>query len=40
LLIKMKDEAAGARRNPVRTEPNSALTDRSLSEIAHDAKES
>ena len=38
LLIKMKDEAANARRNPVRTEPNSALTNRSMSEISRDAK--
>ncbi|MGJ3246905.1 MAG: DNA polymerase ligase N-terminal domain-containing protein [Elainellaceae cyanobacterium] len=34
LLIKMKDEAADARRNPVSTEPNSVLSGRSLDEIA------
>jgi DNA ligase D-like protein (predicted 3'-phosphoesterase) len=33
LLIKMKDEGADARRNPVGTEPDSALTGRSLEEI-------
>lgn len=33
LLIKMKDEEADARRNPVSTEPNSVKTGRSLEEI-------
>jgi DNA ligase D-like protein (predicted 3'-phosphoesterase) len=34
LLIKMRDEQADARRNPVSTEPDSVLTGRSLEEIA------
>jgi len=34
LLIKMKDEEADARRNPVSTQPESVLTGRSLEEIA------
>jgi DNA ligase D-like protein (predicted 3'-phosphoesterase) len=34
LLIKMDDERADARRNPVSTEPDSVLTGRSLKEIA------
>ena len=33
LLIKMDDEYADARRNPVSTEPDSALSGRSLKEI-------
>jgi hypothetical protein len=33
LLIKMKDEGADARRNPVSTEPDSVLTGRSLEQI-------
>jgi DNA ligase D-like protein (predicted 3'-phosphoesterase) len=33
LLIKMKDEAADARRNPVSTEPASVLSGRTLEEI-------
>jgi hypothetical protein len=33
LLVKMKDDGANARRNPVSTEPDSALSDRSLEEI-------
>ncbi|ARA91981.1 MAG: DNA ligase [Bacteroidetes bacterium] len=33
LLIKMNDDEADARRNPVRTEPDSVLTGRSLDEI-------
>jgi len=33
LLIKMKDDRADARRNPVSTEPDSVLTGRSLEEI-------
>lgn len=36
LLIKMKDEHADARRNPVSSQPNSALTGRSLKEIEND----
>lgn len=36
LLIKMDDEEADARRNPVSTEPDSVLSDRSLDEIAED----
>ena len=34
LLIKMRDDAADARRNPTSTEPDSVLTGRSLEEIA------
>ena len=34
LLIKMKDEEADARRNPVSTQPNSVLTGHSLEEMA------
>lgn len=37
LLIKMRDEAADARRNPVSTEPKSVKTGRSLAEVARDA---
>ena len=33
LLVKMKDEEADARRNPVSSQPNSALTDRTLKQI-------
>lgn len=33
LLVKMKDEKADARRNPVSTEPNSVLSGASLEEI-------
>jgi DNA ligase D-like protein (predicted 3'-phosphoesterase) len=36
LLIKMDDDAADARRNPVSTEPASVATGRSLEEIAED----
>lgn len=39
LLIKMKDEAADARRNPVSTEPDSVKTGRSLKTIREDASE-
>jgi DNA ligase D-like protein (predicted 3'-phosphoesterase) len=42
LLVKMKDEGADARRNPVRTEPRSVLSGRTLAEVAAeegDAKE-
>jgi DNA ligase D-like protein (predicted 3'-phosphoesterase) len=38
LLVKADDEAADARRHPVSTEPNSALTGRSLEEIAGEAE--
>lgn len=34
LLVKMDDEAADARRNPVSTEPVSALSGRSLDQVA------
>jgi len=34
LLIKMKDDEADARRNPVSTQPQSVLTGRTLEEIA------
>lgn len=37
LLIKMKDEKADARRNPVTTQPASVLTGRTLQEIAAQA---
>jgi DNA ligase D-like protein (predicted 3'-phosphoesterase) len=36
LLVKMKDEEADARRNPVSTEPDSVLSGRSLEEIAEE----
>lgn len=36
LLIKINDEAADARRNPVGPEPDSVVTGRSLEEIAED----
>ena len=36
LLIKMKDEEADARRNPVGAEPKSVLTGRTLEEIARE----
>jgi DNA ligase D-like protein (predicted 3'-phosphoesterase) len=34
LLVKMKDKAADARRNPTKTQPQSVLTGRTLEEIA------
>lgn len=34
LLVKMKDECADARRNPVSTEPESVLSGRTLEELA------
>ncbi len=37
LAIKMKDDAADARRNPVSTEPESVLTGRSLDDIADES---
>lgn len=36
LLVKMDDDAADARRNPVSTEPDSVASDRSLNDIAAD----
>ncbi|XKH01553.1 DNA ligase [Marinobacter nauticus] len=36
LIIKMDDDKADARRNPVSTEPDSVLTGRSLKDIARD----
>lgn len=36
LLIKMKDDEADARRNPVSTEPKSVMSGRSLDEIARE----
>ena len=36
LLVKMKDEAADARRNPVSTQPRSVASGRTLEEIADD----
>jgi DNA ligase D-like protein (predicted 3'-phosphoesterase) len=38
LLIKKKDEAADARRNPTSTEPESVLSGRTLDEIAAEEK--
>jgi DNA ligase D-like protein (predicted 3'-phosphoesterase) len=40
LLVKMRDEYAVAKRNPVSTEADSALTGRSLAEIEADASRS
>jgi DNA ligase D-like protein (predicted 3'-phosphoesterase) len=37
LLVKMKDDEADARRNPVSTEPKSVLSGRTLDEIAEQA---
>ncbi len=39
LLIKMKDEKADARRNPVSTKPNSAISGRTLDEISNQVSE-
>jgi hypothetical protein len=36
LLIKMNDDEADARRNPISTEPKSVLSGRTLEEIAED----
>jgi len=36
LLVKMRDDGADARRNPVSTQPRSVLTGRTLAEIARD----
>ena len=37
LVIKMEDDEADARRNPVSTEPDSVLSGRSLDEVREDA---
>ena len=39
LLIKMKDEYASARKNPVKSETKSAKTGRTMTQIKRDAKE-
>ncbi len=39
LLVKIRDDEADARRNPVTTEPRSVLSGRTLKEIASDAHE-
>jgi DNA ligase D-like protein (predicted 3'-phosphoesterase) len=39
LMIKMKDNAADARRNPVSTEPKSVLSDRTIEEIEKDEED-
>lgn len=39
LLVKIKDKDADARRNPIRSKPDSALTRRSLKEIERDESE-
>lgn len=39
LLVKMDDDAADARRNPVSTEPESVLSGRRLKEVEEDAAE-
>lgn len=36
ILVKMKDEAADARRNPVKTQPESVLTGRTVEEVAEE----
>ena len=36
MLIKMDDEAADARRNPVSTEPDSVLSDRGIRDVAQE----
>lgn len=36
LLVKMDDEGADARRNPVRTEPRSVITGRTVEEVAQE----
>jgi DNA ligase D-like protein (predicted 3'-phosphoesterase) len=36
LLVKMKDEGADARRKPVKTEPRSVLSGRTLAEVAEE----
>jgi len=37
LLVKMKDEGADARRNPVRTQPESVLSGRRIEDLAREA---
>lgn len=39
LLVKMDDEEADARRNPVNTEPKSVLTGRTMAEIRNEASQ-
>jgi len=39
LLVKIKDKEADARRNPVSTQPNSVLSDRTLNEISKEKHE-
>lgn len=39
LLIKMKDEYASKRKNPVNTQNKSVLTDRTMTEIKKDARD-
>jgi hypothetical protein len=36
LLVKMKDDGADARRKPVRTEPKSVLSGRTLDQVAEE----
>lgn len=36
LLVKLKDEEADARRNPVKTEPESVISGRTIEEVAGD----
>jgi DNA ligase D-like protein (predicted 3'-phosphoesterase) len=38
LLVKMKDDAADARRNPVSTEPKSVLSGRTLKQVRQEGK--
>ena len=35
LVVKMRDEAADARRNPVSTQPESVLSGRTIEDLAH-----
>ena len=39
LLVKERDDQADARRNPVSTEPNSVISEKSLEEIAAEAQD-
>ncbi|MGH7563360.1 MAG: DNA polymerase ligase N-terminal domain-containing protein, partial [Gemmatimonadota bacterium] len=39
LLVKMDDDEADARRNPVSTEPESVLTGRTVEEVAEEEGE-
>lgn len=39
LLVKMKDDAADARRNPTSTEPKSVLSGRTVEEVAEEKEE-